>query len=79
MNELGEFLAASREQCKFTQRFVAANLGVTVQFVSNLERGVTPLPARFVQILCRLYGVTQDTVVELAMRRAEATYLKDIG
>jgi len=67
---VGAFLRQKREFLKLSQRQLGMRFSppVTTQFISNLERGVTPLPPHHVPTLARELQVAEQellTVLEL--------------
>lgn len=70
-NKLGKILTTYRKNNKVGLELVASTLGVTVQFISNIERGRAPLPFKYVPVLSELTGISQRrlTVAILAARK----------
>jgi len=67
VKQLGQAIKAAREGRGVTQRSLADALGLTsAQFVSNIERGIAPLPAHYIPILCRLLGMSEKMLIDLA-------------
>jgi transcriptional regulator with XRE-family HTH domain len=54
-NWVGSFIRQKREEKGFSQKELGQKFEppVTTQFVSNLERGITPIPANHIQALVR--------------------------
>jgi transcriptional regulator with XRE-family HTH domain len=64
---VGEYIRAKRELIGLSQK--ALGLGfepkVTTQFISNLERGVTPLPHMHIPTLAKLLNVKESEIASL--------------
>lgn len=61
--KIAERLRAAREKANITQKEAADTLGVTLQAISNYERAVTRVDVESLGVLCKLYGVTVDSIV----------------
>jgi transcriptional regulator with XRE-family HTH domain len=59
---VGDFVRTRREALNLSQKAVGAlfNPVVTTQFISNVERGVTPLPPAHIQTLCQALQVKEE-------------------
>ena len=64
---VGTFIRKRREAVGLSQRSLGLlfNPPVTTQFVSNLERGVTPLPLHHVPTLCKALAVNESEIMSL--------------
>jgi hypothetical protein len=64
---VGTFIRKRRETVGLSQRSLGLlfNPPVTTQFVSNLERGVTPLPLHHVPTLCKALSVSETEIMAL--------------
>ncbi len=64
---VGTFIRKRREAVGLSQRSLGLlfNPPVTTQFVSNLERGVTPLPLHHVPTLCKALSVNEAEIMSL--------------
>lgn len=64
---IGEFIKQKREAIGLSQRALGLlfNPPVTTQFISNIERGVTPLPPIHVPILAKALSTTEGEIMAL--------------
>lgn len=53
-----------RKSNKFTQKFIAEKLNISVSLYSNYETGKTSIPVHILSILAKLYGTSIDYIVE---------------
>jgi len=67
---VGDFIRQKREGLKLSQRALGQlfSPAVTTQFISNVERGVTPLPPAHVPTLARALSVSEPELMELLER-----------
>ena len=61
--QIAERLRAAREAAGITQKEAADALGITLQAISSYERAVTRIDVESLGILCSLYGVSVDSIV----------------
>ena len=61
--EIGEQIKAAREQAGLTQEQLAERIDVSVQFVSDLERGVVGISLATLKNLCITLGVSSDQIL----------------
>ena len=54
-----------RENCEYTQEYVAHVLGTSQTMYARYERGANELPIRHLLTLCQLYNVTSDYILGL--------------
>lgn len=66
-NWVGAFIRQKREDKSLSQKELGQMLepAVTTQFISNLERGVTPVPAAHIQALVRALGIQEPELMAL--------------
>ncbi len=77
---LGRFLMEKREQAGMNQGELARLLGLqTAQSVSNLERGVSPLPAKLVKKIARLIKTTPLMLATMATEEKRREYFRAAG
>lgn len=57
-----------REDCDFTQAYVAEYLGIKRQMYRRYETGETELPLRHLVSLTKLYGVSADYILGLILK-----------
>jgi transcriptional regulator with XRE-family HTH domain len=67
---VGEFIRKRREAMRMSQRALGAifNPPVTTQFISNVERGVTPLPPMHVPVLAKALTASEAEIMTLLER-----------
>lgn len=67
---VGAFLRQRRESRSLSQRQLGMKFQppVTTQFISNLERGVTPLPPHHVPTLARELGIEEQELLAILER-----------
>lgn len=61
--DIGEQIKAAREQAHLTQEQLAERIDVSVQFVSDLERGVVGISLATLKKTCIVLGVTSDQLL----------------
>ncbi len=66
-NWVGAFIRQKREEKGFSQKELGQKFEppVTTQFVSNLERGITPIPAVHIQALVKTLGLHEPELMVL--------------
>lgn len=65
-HKFGSFLKKARQSRKYSQGDVAKVLGYSsAQFISNLERGISPPPLKVLKVLVKLYDVKPDEVMRV--------------
>src|SRR3954468_24483763 len=64
---VGEFIRKRREMMGMSQRALGMLFDppVTTQFISNVERGVTPLPPAHVPVLAKAISVEEKEIMAL--------------
>jgi hypothetical protein len=64
---LGDFIRNHREAMKMSQKNLGQcfNPPVTTQFISNIERGVTPLPVTHVTVLAKALAASDAEIMSL--------------
>ena len=64
---IGSFIRQKREILGLSQRELGQRLTppVTTQFISNMERGVTPLPPTHIPALASALGVTESEITQV--------------
>jgi transcriptional regulator with XRE-family HTH domain len=70
MNIVGSFLRSKREAVGLSQRALGQLFAppVTTQFISNIERGVTPLPPVHIPTLVRALQLTESELISVLER-----------
>ena len=71
---VGQFIRSQREAFGISQRKLSLifNPPVTTQFISNIERGVTPLPPTHVKVLADALRVPEARLLDLLRKDYEA-------
>jgi transcriptional regulator with XRE-family HTH domain len=77
MSYVGEYLKNKRKSVGLSQRALGQLLTppVTTQFISNIERGVTPLPTDHIPTLSKLLSITEQEMMNLL----EKEYLQKLS
>lgn len=67
---VGEFIRKRRESMGLSQRALGQlfNPPVTTQFISNVERGVTPLPPTHIPVLAKALSISDSEIMALLER-----------
>jgi transcriptional regulator with XRE-family HTH domain len=75
---VGDFIRKNREALNLSQKSLGALLNppVTTQFISNIERGVTPLPAVQVPFIARALSIS-DAEIQSLLEREYAIKLSE--
>ena len=78
---VGSFIRQRREALGLSQRALGALFAppVTTQFISNVERGVTPLPPVHVSTLTKALRVSEQELMSLMEREYTQKLSKRIG
>lgn len=76
---IGEFLRSKREAKKLSQTDVAQSLKVKPQFVSNWERGMSSPPTRLLKQIMKLFGISENELVNFMVQEYEAYLRQQIG
>lgn len=73
--EIGQFLKNKREEAGLSQKDVAEQAKLsTPQYVSNVERGISPPSNDFLRLLIRLYKLNVNELIEF-MTEQQQRYL----
>jgi transcriptional regulator with XRE-family HTH domain len=79
-SRLGVYLKEARIKRGLTQKSVSDTLGYsTPQFVSNWERGLSPIPIDTLKTLLKLYSLSLSEIVNKAMEEQEASLREAFG
>lgn len=77
---LGTFVRELREKRGLSQGEVAKLLSLkTAQSISNIERGVSPLPKSKIKRLADVLGVKKDEIVGIVLQEVQERYSKAAG
>jgi len=69
---IGYVLGEARKKRGLGLKAVSSVLGVSVQFVSNIEHGRAPLPAKYVEAISKLLDLDQNTVAGFALQKTHS-------
>lgn len=76
----GKKMRLLRQRAKLTQTKVADELNLeSTQFISNIERGLAVLPAKFVKQVAEVYGESALKIAKMATRAKSEVYIKNAG
>lgn len=77
---LGSFVRDLRERRGLSQGDVAKLLSLkTAQSISNIERGISPLPRSKIKRLADILGVAKDTILGEVLKEVQDRYAKAAG
>jgi len=61
--QIGEQVRCAREHCKYTQEKLAEAVGVTPQYISDLERGIVGISIPTLKKVCLALNVSSDQIL----------------
>ncbi len=61
--QIGEQIKLARDKAKMTQEVLAERIGVSAQYVSDLERGVVGVSIATLKRICIVLGVSSDRIL----------------
>lgn len=73
---LGEMLWTARRNSGLGLKDVSKKLKLSVQFISHIEQGRAPLPAKYVVRIAKVLNLSQNTLAMLGSQHASREYLK---
>lgn len=77
---VGSFIRQMREKRGLSQGDVAKLLNLkTAQSISNIERGVSPLPRTKIKRLADILGVRKNEIVTVVLKEVQDRYSKAAG
>ena len=78
---VGSFIRKKREDLGLSQRDLASQFvpAVTTKFISNIERGVTPLPVSHLATLTRVLKIPQGELASLLQRDYQTKLATTLG
>jgi transcriptional regulator with XRE-family HTH domain len=78
---VGNFIRGKREALGLSQRALGLLFTptVTTQFISNVERGVTPLPPAHIPTLCQALKISESEVMALLEREYAVKLSERLG
>jgi transcriptional regulator with XRE-family HTH domain len=68
---LGGFMGNARAVRGLSLSDVATKIGVSVQFISNIEHGRAPLPAKYVGKISKVLNVSSSKLATLALAKTK--------
>jgi transcriptional regulator with XRE-family HTH domain len=78
--QIGSFIRELRESRGLSQGDVAKLLNLkTAQSISNIERGVSPLPRAKIKKLADVLGIRKGEIVTIVLREVQDRYAKAAG
>src|SRR5690348_1927493 len=78
--QLGSYIRELREKRGLSQGDVAKLLRLkTAQSISNIERGVSPLPRAKIKRLADVLGIRKSEIVTVVLREVQDRYSKAAG
>lgn len=60
----GEVIRDARFQSDLSQIALAKQLGCKSQFIANIERGISNIPARQIKKICKVLKIKQDVLID---------------
>ena len=77
---VGQFIREMREKRNLSQGDVAKLLSLkTAQSISNIERGVSPLPKAKIKKLSEILGISKSDLMSVALREVQDRYARAAG
>ena len=77
---VGQFIRGMREKRNLSQGDVAKLLSLkTAQSISNIERGVSPLPRAKIKKLSEILGIAKNELMSVALREVQDRYARAAG
>lgn len=80
-NIVGNFIRLEREKKGLSQKALGLLLSpaVTTQFISNIERGVTPLPANHIQNIAQIFGIQEELLISVCEKEFALKIYEQLG
>ena len=80
-NIVGQFIRTERERKSLSQKALGQmfNPPVTTQFISNIERGVTPLPPVHIQTLTKIFELNEEAFLDVFEREYMTKLSQQLG
>lgn len=72
----GGFLRDERKKAGLTQIELAGKLKVHPQFISNIERELSPIPPERGVEICKIFGATPELILYVAAKDFRENYIK---
>ena len=78
---MGDFIRKRRQELGISQQKLGLLLQppVTTQFMSNIERGITPLPLRHISSLAKALECSEQELTELLQRELKMKFMGKLG
>lgn len=78
--QFAEYLRAKRIRANLTQGEVAKKLKLNnAQFISNIERGLAPVPFSTLKVLMKLYSLRYKELADKYLELQEAIFKSELG
>ena len=80
-NIVGQFIRTERERKGLSQKSLGQMFSppVTTQFISNIERGVTPLPPVHIQTLTKIFELDEEIFLDVFEREYVTKLSQQVG
>ena len=66
--KLNEYLKQARTKSGLTQFSVAGELGLHVQYISNVERGACNIPVKILNTYIKMCGASKATIIKIMIK-----------
>ncbi len=77
---VGQYIREMREKRNLSQGDVAKLLSLkTAQSISNIERGVSPLPRSKIKKLSEILGIPRGELMTIALKEVQDRYARAVG
>src|SRR5688572_27271708 len=74
--QVGQFIKSAREGAGISQNDLASELGLkSAQSISNIERGLTPLPRTMLPTLVRYLKINRDALLDVITDETRQKFL----
>ena len=73
-NVIGERIKTARKACNMTQETLAEKMGVSIAFLSRIERGSSQINLKRLTQLCSILGTTEGEILN-GVSSSSASYL----
>jgi transcriptional regulator with XRE-family HTH domain len=81
LNIVGQFIRTERERKGLSQKALGQMFTppVTTQFISNIERGVTPLPPVHIQTLTKIFDLGEEIFLDVFEKEYVTKLSQQVG
>lgn len=73
-NVIGERIKSARKACNITQETLAEKMGVSIAFLSRIERGSSQINLKRLSQICSILGTTEGEILN-GVSSSSASYL----